>query len=386
VKGKFKITFLFFLFLGNLYVSRAQASIVPGAAQWKSYIKILEQENVGVVAHQASLVNPDTHLIDTLLSLKVNIKKVFAPEHGFRGDADAGESVADQKDLKTGLPILSLYGSNKKPSKESLEGLSIMLFDLQDVGVRFYTYLSTLHYVMEACAENGIPLIILDRPNPNAHFTDGPVLEEDCKSFVGMHPVPIVSGMTIGEYAKMINGERWLTEGIQCDLNVIPIKNYTHQTTYEIPLRPSPNLPNAHSIALYPSLCLLEPTVISVGRGTEMQFQIYGHPELPQTNFSFTPRPNYGSKNPKLKDQLCHGVDLRNFERPKKIELQWLIQAHRDFPDKSHFFKKGFYRIAGNKRLQKQLALGMNEQQIRKTWEKDLNKFREIRKKYLIYP
>jgi uncharacterized protein YbbC (DUF1343 family) len=386
VKGTFKITFLFFLFLGNLHVSRAQASIVPGAAQWKSFIKKLEQENVGVVAHQASLVNPDTHLIDTLLSLKVNIKKVFAPEHGFRGDADAGESVADQKDLKTGLPILSLYGSNKKPSKESLEGLSIMLFDLQDVGVRFYTYLSTLHYVMEACAENGIPLIILDRPNPNAHFTDGPVLEEDCKSFVGMHPVPIVSGMTIGEYAKMINGERWLTEGIQCDLNVIPIKNYTHQTTYEIPLRPSPNLPNAHSIALYPSLCLLEPTVISVGRGTEMQFQIYGHPELPQTNFSFTPRPNYGSKNPKLKDQLCHGVDLRNFERPKKIELQWLIQAHRDFPDKAHFFKKGFYRIAGNKRLQKQLALGMNEQQIRKTWEKDLNKFREIRKKYLIYP
>jgi uncharacterized protein YbbC (DUF1343 family) len=386
VKGTFKITFLFFLFLGNLHVSSAQASIVPGAAQWKSFIQILEQENVGVVAHQASLVNPDTHLIDTLLSLKVNIKKVFAPEHGFRGDADAGESVADQKDLKTGLPILSLYGSNKKPSKESLEGLSIMLFDLQDVGVRFYTYLSTLHYVMEACAENGIPLIILDRPNPNAHFTDGPVLEEDCKSFVGMHPVPIVSGMTIGEYAKMINGERWLTEGIQCDLNVIPIKNYTHQTTYEIPLRPSPNLPNAHSIALYPSLCLLEPTVISVGRGTEMQFQIYGHPELPQTNFSFTPRPNYGSKNPKLKDQLCHGVDLRNFERPKKIELQWLIQAHRDFPDKAHFFKKGFYRIAGNKRLQKQLALGMNEQQIRKTWEKDLNKFREIRKKYLIYP
>ena len=386
MKVTFKITFLFFLFLGNLHVSSAQASIVPGAAQWKSYIKILEQENVGVVAHQASLVNPDTHLIDTLLSLKVNIKKVFAPEHGFRGDADAGESVADEKDLKTGLPILSLYGSNKKPSKESLEGLSIMLFDLQDVGVRFYTYLSTLHYVMEACAENGIPLIILDRPNPNAHFTDGPVLEENCKSFVGMHPVPIVSGMTIGEYAKMINGERWLTEGIQCDLKIIPIKNYTHQTTYEIPLRPSPNLPNAHSIALYPSLCLLEPTVISVGRGTEMQFQIYGHPELPQTNFSFTPRPNYGSKNPKLKDQLCHGVDLRNFERPKKIELQWLIQAHRDFPDKAHFFKKGFYRIAGNKRLQKQLAQGMNEQQIRKTWEKDLNKFREIRKKYLIYP
>ncbi|MGB2313036.1 MAG: exo-beta-N-acetylmuramidase NamZ family protein [Flavobacteriaceae bacterium] len=380
------MTVLFFLLLGRQILCIAQTQIVPGAAQWESYIKILGKENIGVVAHQASLVNHKTHLIDTLLSLEVNITKVFAPEHGFRGDADAGESVADQKDLKTGLPILSLYGSNKKPSEESLEGINIMLFDLQDVGVRFYTYLSTLHYVMEACAENGIPLIILDRPNPNAHYTDGPILEEDCKSFVGMHPVPIVSGMTIGEYAKMINGEGWLSDGIQCDLRVVPLKNYTHQTTYEIPLRPSPNLPNAHSIALYPSLCLLEPTVISVGRGTEMQFQIYGHPQLPETNFSFTPRPNYGSKNPKLKDQLCHGVDLRNFERPKKIELQWLIQAHRDFPDKEHFFKKGFYRIAGNKKLQKQLAQGMNEQQIRKTWEKDLEKFKKTRKKYLIYP
>ena len=367
-------------------MSRAQNHIVPGAAQWRSYIKILEGENVGVVAHQASLVNPKTHLIDTLISLKVNIKKVFAPEHGFRGDADAGENITDQKDLKTGLPILSLYGSNKKPSRESLVGISIMLFDLQDVGVRFYTYLSTLHYVMEACAENGIPLVILDRPNPNAHYTDGPVLEEDCKSFVGMHPVPIVSGMTIGEYAKMINGERWLYEGIQCDLTVIPIKNYTHQTAYEIPLRPSPNLPNAHSIALYPSLCLLEPTVISVGRGTEMQFQIYGHPKLPQKDFSFTPRPNYGSKNPKLKGQLCHGVDLRNFEPNKKIELQWLIQAFRDFPEKEDFFKTGFHRIAGNKRLQKQLSQGMNEQQIRITWKKDLEKFKKVRKKYLIYP
>ena len=330
----FKITFLFFLLLGNILLCNAQTQIVAGAAQWETYKEILGGENIGVVAHQASLVNSKTHLIDTLLSLRVNIKKVFAPEHGFRGDADAGEHVVDQKDPKTGLPILSLYGNNKKPSKESLEGISIMLFDLQDVGVRFYTYLSTLHYVMEACAENGIPLIILDRPNPNAHYTDGPILEEDCKSFVGLHPVPIVPGMTIGEYAKMINGEQWLNKGIQCDLTVIPLKNYTHQTNFEIPLRPSPNLPNAQSIALYPSLCLLEPTVISVGRGTEMQFQIYGHPQLPKTQFSFIPQPNYGAKNPKLKGQLCHGVDLRNFERPKKIELQWLIQAYRNFPDK----------------------------------------------------
>lgn len=386
MKGIFKITFLFFLFLGNTLVSIAQTHIVYGATQLESYNKILQQENVGVVAHQASLLNPKTHLIDTLLSLNVNIIKVFAPEHGFRGDADAGENVDDQKDLKTGLPILSLYGSNKKPSKESLKGISIMLFDLQDVGVRFYTYLSTLHYVMEACAENQIPLIVLDRPNPNANYIDGPVLEEDCKSFVGMHSVPIVYGMTIGEYAKMINGEGWLSDGIKCDLRVVPLKNYTHQTPFEIPLRPSPNLPNAHSIALYPSLCLLEPTVISVGRGTEMQFQIYGHPELPKTNFSFTPIPNYGSKNPKLQNQLCHGSDLRNIDYPKKIELQWLIQAFRDFPDKEHFFKKGFNRIAGNKMLQMQLAQGLGEEQIRKTWEKDLEKFQNIRKKYLIYP
>jgi len=372
--------------MSNVLPCNAQTQIVTGADQWKSYKEILGRKNIGVVAHQGSLVYSKTHLIDTLLSLNVNIKKVFAPEHGFRGDADAGERVVDQKDPKTGLPILSLYGSNKKPSKESLEGISIMLFDLQDVGVRFYTYLSTLHYVMEACAENGIPLIILDRPNPNAHFTDGPLLEEDCKSFVGMHPVPIVSGMTIGEYAKMINGEQWLNKGIQCNLTIIPLKNYTHKTLFELALRPSPNLPNAQSIALYPSLCLLEPTVISVGRGTEMQFQIYGHPKLPKTQFSFIPQPNYGAKNPKLRGQLCHGIDLRNYERPKKIELRWLIQAYHNFPDKELFFKKGFYRIAGNKKLKKQLAQGMTEKQIRKTWEKDLEKFKQIRKKYLIYP
>ncbi len=383
---KLKITVLFFLLLCKLVPCFSQTKIIPGAAQLELYLKILEKDNIGVIAHQASLVNAKTHLIDTLFSLGLNMKKVFAPEHGFRGNVDAGEKVADQKDPKTGLPILSLYGSNKKPSEKSLAGISIMLLDLQDVGVRFYTYLSTLHYVMEACAENGIPLIILDRPNPNTHYTDGPVLEEDCKSFVGMHPVPIVTGMTIGEYAKMINGERWLSNGIQCDLKVVPVKNYSHKAKYEIPLRPSPNLPNSKSIALYPSLCLLEPTVISVGRGTEMQFQIYGHPQLPETNFSFTPRPNYGSKNPKLKDQICHGVDLRKFENPEKIELKWLIQAYRDFPDKKSFFKKSFYKIAGNKKLKKQLVQGMNEQQIRKTWEKDLEKFMIIRRKYLIYP
>jgi uncharacterized protein YbbC (DUF1343 family) len=384
MKGLFKITFLFLVVVTS--EALAQQQIMTGAAQAELYVQKLKGKKVGVVAHQASLVDSKTHLIDTLLEAQIAVVKVFAPEHGFRGDADAGESVSDQKDIKTGLPILSLYGKNRKPAAESLQGIDLMLLDLQDVGVRFYTYLSTLHYVMEACAEQGIPLILLDRPNPNTHYVDGPVLEEDCKSFVGMHPVPIVSGMTIGEYAQMINGEKWLAGQVQCELTVIPLKNFTHQTPYEIPIRPSPNLPNAQSIALYPSLCLLEPTVISVGRGTEMQFQIYGHPQLPKSSFSFTPKPNYGAKKPKLMDQLCHGEDLSRIDRPNKIELQWLIRAYSNFPDKENFFKKGFFRIAGTQKLQEQLSAGQNEKQIRKTWEKDLEDFRAIRQKYLLYP
>ena len=347
---------------------------------------LLEGESVGVVAHQSSLINDKTHLVDTLLSLQINVKKVFAPEHGFRGNADAGETIADEKDIKTGLPLISLYGRNKKPSPESLKDISVMVFDLQDVGVRFYTYLSSLHYVMEACAEQGIPLILLDRPNPNTHFTDGPVMEKEAQSFVGMHPVPIVPGMTIGEYAQMINGEGWLHNKVQCDLTVIPVQNYTHKTPYVIQKRPSPNLPNAQAIALYPSLCLLEPTAISVGRGTEMQFQIFGHPLLPKSEFSFTPQPNFGAKNPKLNGALCYGVDLSNVAPPKKIELEWLIYAYRHFPDKENFFMDGFYRIAGSKKLQLQLEKGMNEEQIRETWQRDLIEFKKIRKKYLLYP
>ena len=384
MKGLFKITFLFLVVVTS--EALAQQQIMTGAAQAELYVQKLKGKKVGVVAHQASLVDSKTHLIDALLEAQIAVVKVFAPEHGFRGDADAGESVSDQKDIKTGLPILSLYGKNRKPAAESLQGIDLMLLDLQDVGVRFYTYLSTLHYVMEACAEQGIPLILLDRPNPNTHYVDGPVLEEDCKSFVGMHPVPIVSGMTIGEYAQMINGEKWLAGQVHCELTVIPLKNFTHQTPYEIPIRPSPNLPNAQSIALYPSLCLLEPTVISVGRGTEMQFQIYGHPQLPKSSFSFTPKPNYGAKKPKLMDQLSHGEDLSRIDRPNKIELQWLIRAYSNFPDKENFFKKGFFRIAGTQKLQEQLSAGQNEKQIRKTWEKDLEDFRAIRQKYLLYP
>jgi uncharacterized protein YbbC (DUF1343 family) len=261
-----------------------------------------------------------------------------------------------------------------------------MVFDLQDVGVRFFTYLSTLHYVMEACAEQGIPLIVLDRPNPNAHYIDGPVLNLKYQSFVGMHPVPVVYGMTIGEYAKMINGEGWLKGSIRCKLDVIPIQNYTHNTPYALPTRPSPNLPNAQAVALYPSLCLLEPTLVSVGRGTNQQFQIYGHPSYNNYKFNFTPQPNFGSKNPKHMGEICYGKDLTQIEKPKRIELQWLLDAYSNFPDKDTFFLKGFERISGVSSLKNQLIKGIPEPEIRKSWLEELNKFKRLRTKYLIYP
>ena len=260
-----------------------------------------------------------------------------------------------------------------------------MVFDLQDVGVRFYTYISTLHYIMEACAEKNIPLIVLDRPNPNGHFIDGPVLENDCKSFVGMHPVPIVYGMTIGEYAQMINGEGWLNNQIKCQLKVIKLKNYTHKTHYELPLRPSPNLPNSQAIALYPSLCLLEPTVISVGRGTEMQFQIFGHPNLPKSKFNFRPKSNFGAKNPKLENKICNGVDLRKYNISNKIELKWIIDSYSNYPEPKNFFKEGFYKIAGTKKLKKQIEEGLSKKEIRRTWKEGLINFKRIRLKYLLY-
>jgi len=295
----FKSTFLFWLTMVSFTSASCQKQITISAANVDAYIPLLKEKKVGIVAHQASVISSaknTIHLVDLLRKKNISIQKVFAPEHGFRGTADAGEKIENQIDSKTQLPIISLYGKNRKPSKEQLKGIEIMVFDLQDVGVRFYTYLSTLHNVMEACAENNIPLIVLDRPNPNAHYIDGPVLNLEHKSFVGMHPVPIVYGMTIGEYAQMINGEKWLANSIKCDLTIIPLKNYTHQTTYQLTVRPSPNLPNKQSIALYPSLCLLEPTKVSIGRGTDLQFQVYGHPGFPKTDFSYVPKSNFGSK------------------------------------------------------------------------------------------
>lgn len=385
----FKSTFLFWLLLCNCTSSSSQIYVLPGANQQQSYLSKLSGKNIAVVAHQSSLLThlkEDKHLVDFLLEKNIQIQSIFAPEHGFRGTADAGEKVINQQDSKTGLPIISLYGENRKPTKKQLDGIEIVVFDLQDVGVRFYTYLSTLHYVMEACAENNIPLIVLDRPNPNLHYVDGPVLEEAFTSFVGMHPVPIVYGMTIGEYAQMINGEGWLKNNLRCDLSIVPIKNYNRKTTYMLPVRPSPNLPNSQSIALYPSLCLLEPTVISVGRGTDYQFQVYGHSQFPESHFKFTPAPNFGSKNPKQSGILCYGEDLTRISKPQHLELKWLIDAYQKYPKPETFFLKGFNRIAGNASLKEQITQGINEMEIKKSWIPKLEAFKKLRKKYLIYP
>ncbi len=354
-----------------------------------NYLHLLQQKVVAVVANQTSVVQNSnqgfTHLIDTLISLKVDVKKVFAPEHGFRGKADAGEHISDGKDPKTGLSITSLYGKNRKPSLEQLKGIDVIIFDIQDVGVRFYTYISTLHYVMEACVENNIKLIVIDRPNPNAHYIDGPILEIEHQSFVGMHPVPIVYGMTIGEYAQMINGEKWLKNGVQCNLTVMPLKNYMHNTSYSLPIRPSPNLPNDKSINLYPSLGFFEGTTINAGRGTETQFQMYGAPFFPKSSFTYTPKPNFGSKYPKHNGKICNGVDLRATQHLSMINLKWLIDAYNKTPKNESFFGDTFTSHAGTKKLQKQIESGMTTEEIRKTWQLDLNNFQKMRSRYLLY-
>ncbi|MFZ1748671.1 MAG: DUF1343 domain-containing protein, partial [Saprospiraceae bacterium] len=334
----------------------------------------------------------DKHLVDTLLKLGVDIQVVFAPEHGFRGKADAGEVIMDAKDPDTGLPIMSLYGKKKKPSAEDLNGIDIIIFDIQDVGVRFYTFISTLHYIMESCAENKLPLLLLDRPNPNAHYIDGPILDPAHKSFVGMHPVPIVYGMTIGEYAQMINGEGWLSGHAKCDLTVIPCNNYTHDTYYELPKRPSPNLPNIRSILLYPSTCFFEGTTLSLGRGTEKQFQVIGHPTLKDA-FSFTPMPNEGSKNPPLNGQKCHGVDLSQLTigslfDAKTIDLSYVIDFHKKMNDvnEKYFLDNNFFdKLAGGDHMRKQIIAGKSEKEIKSTWKEGLLAFGKTRDKYLIY-
>ena len=372
--------------VGVLCSTYAQnSSIVTGAERLDQYISDLKNKNIAIVANQTTIIKKE-HLVDVLLNEGVNVQKVFSPEHGFRGKSDAGEKVKDEFDLQTGLPIYSLYGKAKrKPSKELLKDVDIMLFDLQDVGARFYTYLSTLHYVMESCAENNIEIIVLDRPNPNANYVDGPVLEDDSKSFVGLHPVPILYGLTIGEYAKMINGEKWLNNNIQAKLTVIKMDNYNREFEYQLKSKPSPNLPNLKSINLYPSLCFFEQTPVSVGRGTEMQFQVIGSPNWNNQPFSFTPRPNFGAKNPKHNGIKCFGLDLRHEKKLSKINLGWLIKAYNYSPEKEKFFRSGFYRLAGTKKLENQIKAGMSAEEIKSTWKKDIESYMIIRNKYMLY-
>lgn len=361
-------------------------NVSPAAEQMEQYLGLLKGKAVGLVVNQTSLVGT-THLVDTLLSQSIEVKKVFAPEHGFRGEKSNGEVVEDGKDISTGLPIISLYGSNKKPSAEQIRDVEVLVFDIQDVGTRFYTYISTMHYVMEACAEQGKKLIVLDRPNPHGSYVDGPVREKSFRSFVGMHPIPIVHGLTVGELAQMINGEGWLEHGTQCDLRVVPVKNYTHSATYSLPVSPSPNLPNDLAILLYPSLCLFEGTDISEGRGTYKPFQQIGHPSFTDMPHQFKPKSIVGmSLHPKHENQTCYGLNFENMEVKREFTLKYLLDFYHRFEEKDRFFNRGFNRLAGNATLQQQIKNGLTEEEIRATWQPELKAYKILRKKYLLYP
>ena len=376
-----KIKQIFLLF--NLLLSVLSYSQIKVAAErTKAYLPLLEDNKIAIVGNQTSMIK-NTHLVDSLISLEVDVIKVFSPEHGFRGKADAGAKIEDGIDVKTGIPIISLYGKNKKPSSKQLENIDVLLFDIQDVGARFYTYISTLHYVMEAAGEHNIKVIILDRPNPNGHYIDGPIREDGFESFVGMHPIPIVHGMTIGEYAKMINAENWISN--KCNLTVIEMENYNHDMHYNLPIKPSPNLPNSKSINLYPSLCLFEGTNISIGRGTDYPFQHFGAPYL-ESNYSFTPKSGEGSKYPKHKNIECFGTDLRFQDNYlTDINLNWIINSYNNCPYKQKFFTNFFDKLAGTDKLRLQIIDGKTEKEIKGSWIDGLDKFKLTRKKYLLY-
>jgi len=374
--------------------SSAAVTLRTGAERMDAYLPALQGLRVALCGNQTSVVG-NTHLVDTLLSSHVNLVKLFCPEHGFRGQAEAGATIASGKDPQTGLPVISLYGKNKKPTAEQLQDIDVILFDLQDVGCRFYTYISTLHYVMEAAAENGVKVIVLDRPNPNGFYVDGPVLDINYKSFVGMHPVPVVYGMTIGEYARMINGEKWMANGIQCDLTVVQLEGYTHQTRYELPVAPSPNLQTPEAVFLYPSLCLFEGTNVSVGRGTQEPFEKYGAPGMQTGDYRFTPVAIPGvSENPPFKGQECRGFLLHDWAKAHlsdpaaaTFNLSYLLTAYRYSSDSQQFFLKNnfFDKLAGTDQLRKQMIAGATEEEIRASWKPKLQKFNEIRQKYLLY-
>lgn len=388
-----KLSLLILLVLLSWTTTNAQIAFVPkseyvsAAQQMNDYLPLLTAKHVGVVANQTSIIG-STHLVDSLVSRGINIVKIYTPEHGFRGAADAGAKVNSGKDEKTGISIASLYGKTKKPTLEMLQGIDIVLFDLQDVGVRFYTYISTLTYVMEACAENNIPVIVLDRPNPNGFYVDGPVLKSENQSFVGMHQVPVVYGMTIGEYGKMVNGEGWLKNGVRCDLTVIPINNYYRNAIYELPVKPSPNLPNWESIYLYPTLCFFEGSIISVGRGTDTPFQIFGHPNM-RGEYSFTPQSKSGASKPLLEGQRCRGENLVDYAHgyaynENQLQLDWIIDAYNQLSDKE-FFTNYFRLLSGDKQMQRDIENGLSADEIRASWKNEIDNFKKIRSKYLIY-
>ena len=361
--------------------------IIVGAEQTEKYLPLIEGKNIAIVVNQTSIVD-GKHLLDTLIAMGVSVKKIFAPEHGFRGNIDRGKNFNNKIDEKTGLPIISLLGKNRRPTAEQLAEIDIVIFDIQDVGVRFYTYISTMHEVMEACAENQKQFIVFDRPNPNGDYVDGPVLKRQYKSFVGMHPIPIVHGLTVGELAQMINGEFWLENGI-CDLTVIPVKNYTHSTPYSLPIKPSPNLPNARSIRLYPSLCFFEATNISIGRGTKFPFQVIGYPNNTFGDFTFTPVDIEGMQtNPTQEGKICFGIDLREAPMDSKFTLKYVIDFYKkansiniDFFSRSNWFNL----LAGNSELQQQIKSGLSEHEIRDSWQDELEKYKKMRELYLIY-
>ena len=378
--AKIKQNIIILLILSSLGLHAQQ--LILGSERMEEIINSIDNKNLAIVGNQTSLVN-DIHLVDTLLCLKQNIVSVFSPEHGFRGTEDAGAKIDNEFDSKTGLPIISLYGKNKKPTREQLKGIDIIIFDIQDVGARFYTYISTLHYVMEAAGENNIKVIVLDRPNPNGHYVDGPILEKEFKSFVGMHEVPIVHGMTIGEYANMIVGEKWIDDS--CELEVINMINYNRNDLYKLPIKPSPNLPNSKSINLYPSLCLFEGTNVSVGRGTDKPFQHFGSPFLKFYSYAFIPKSGPGSKFPKHENKTCTGRNLENYPYLSSINLNWLIESFKQTSNKEDFFNNFFDKLAGTDILRTQIISGLGEKEIRSSWEPGLKEFKKIRDKYLLY-
>ena len=369
------------LLLLSAFGSNAQ-QLVLGADRIDKILKTIDNKKIAVVANQTSRVN-DVHLVDTLLSLQQKIISVFSPEHGFRGIEDAGAKIDNEIDLKTGLPIISLYGKNKKPTSEQLKEIDVVVFDIQDVGARFYTYISTLHYVLEACGEDKIKVVVLDRPNPNGHYVDGPILEKEFMSFVGMHQIPIVHGMTIGEYAKMIVGEKWIK--FDCNLEIIEMNNYNRNDFYDLPIKPSPNLPNSKSINLYPSLCLFEGTNVSVGRGTNQPFQHFGSPFLKFYSYAFQPKSGPGSKFPKHENITCFGKNLKSYPYLNSLNLSWLIEAYNQTNNKEDFFNSFFDKLAGSDKLRTQITSGLSDQKIKESWEPGLNKFKKTRAKYLIY-